>query len=55
MCGLLYENEMVLKLTELGAFFADEVSEQFHHPNYMPFPKDAYAHGKLYPYDDCKP
>jgi oxygen-independent coproporphyrinogen-3 oxidase len=53
--GLLYEDDKILKLTTLGAFFADEVCEQFHHPDYMPFPKDAYAHGKLYPYDDPEP
>ena len=50
--GLLYEDDDVLKLTTLGAFFADEVCEQFHHPNYLPFPRSAYAHGELYPYDD---
>jgi len=53
--GLLYEDDKILKLTTLGAFFADEVCEQFHHPDCMPFPRSAYAHGELYPYDDCQP
>jgi oxygen-independent coproporphyrinogen-3 oxidase len=53
--GLLYEDDEVLKLTRLGAFFADEVCEQFNHPNYMPFPRSAYAHGELYPYDNYQP
>jgi len=50
--NLLCEDEKVLKLTTLGAFFADEVCQQFYHPKYMPFPPTAYAHGKLYPYED---
>ncbi|MBI4650831.1 radical SAM protein, partial [Candidatus Desantisbacteria bacterium] len=52
--GLLYENDKVLMLTSLGSFFADEVCQQFHHLYYMPFPETAYAHGKLYPYEDFK-
>lgn len=50
--GLLYEDEKVLTLTDRGRFFADEVCQEFFHPNYMPFPRTAYAQGKLYPYDD---
>jgi oxygen-independent coproporphyrinogen-3 oxidase len=53
--GLLYEDDKVLRLTELGSFFSDEVCEQFHHPDYMPFPKSAYAAGELCPYDDWEP
>ncbi|MFC2048818.1 coproporphyrinogen-III oxidase family protein [Elusimicrobiota bacterium] len=53
--NLLYENEVMLKLTPLGRFFADEVCHQFHHPRFMPFPKDEYAEGKLYPFDNYKP
>lgn len=52
---LVTEDDKVLKLTDLGAFFADEVCQQFHDPRYMPFPKDAYAHGELYPYDENNP
>jgi oxygen-independent coproporphyrinogen-3 oxidase len=50
--GLLFEDDSMLKLTQLGAFFADEVSEQFHHPDYVPFSRESYAHGPLYPYDN---
>ena len=37
-------------LTEKGRFFADEVVIQFYHPDYIPFPKSAYADGELSPY-----
>lgn len=53
--GLLYEDDKILKLTELGAFFADEVCEQFHHPDYIPFPKEEYSDGELNPYKDWEP
>jgi oxygen-independent coproporphyrinogen-3 oxidase len=53
--GLLYEDDKMLTLTERGCFFADEVCQAFFHPNYMPFPKTAYAHGRLYPYNDWEP
>ncbi len=53
--NLLYEDDKILTLSDRGRFFADEVCEQFHHPNYMPFPRTAYAHGELYPYDDWEP
>lgn len=53
--NLLYEDDEVLALTSRGRFFADEVCQEFFHPNYMPFPRTAYAHGKLYPYDDWEP
>ena len=42
-----------LSLTTLGKFFADEVAQQFHHPEYMPFAQDEYEQGPLYPYDNC--
>jgi oxygen-independent coproporphyrinogen-3 oxidase len=48
--GLLVEDERSLELTPLGAFFADEVAEQFCHPRHLPFPEDAYAPGPLNPY-----
>jgi len=50
--GLLYEDDKMLTLTGRGRFFADEVCQAFFHPDYIPFPRTAYAHGKLYPYDD---
>ena len=52
---LLYEDDKILKLTQRGAFFADEVCHQFYHPDHMPFSRTDYAHGKLYPYDDWEP
>jgi oxygen-independent coproporphyrinogen-3 oxidase len=48
--GLVGEDQQVLELTPLGAFFADEVAQQFHHPDCMPFPRSAYAEGPLNPY-----
>ena len=53
--GLIEEDEKSIELTKLGAFFADEVAEQFNHPDYMPFLSSAYARGRLHPYDDCEP
>lgn len=50
--NLLYEDNKVLALTSRGRFFSDEVCQEFFHPNYMPFPRTAYARGKLHPYDD---
>lgn len=50
--GLIKENEEIISLTELGAFVADEVVEQFNSNEFMPFPRDAYAKGPLYPYAD---
>lgn len=49
---LAYEDNLTLKLTELGRFFADEISFQFYHPDYMPFPKTSYAEGELNPFHD---
>ena len=48
--GLLEEKEELVVLTEKGRFFADEVVIQFYHPDYIPFPKSAYAEGELSPY-----
>lgn len=53
--NLVYEDNEMLSLTNRGRFFADEVCQEFFHPNYMPFPRSAYAHGRLYPYDDWEP
>jgi len=49
--GLLEENTKILRLTEKGRFFADETVIQFYHPRFMPFPRAAYATGKLNPYN----
>lgn len=48
--GLLNEDDIKIELTRLGAFFADEVAQQFHHPDYIPFPRLDYAEGPLNPY-----
>jgi oxygen-independent coproporphyrinogen III oxidase len=47
--GLIFENENEVGLTPLGAFFADEVVQQFHHPEYLPFPATDYLEGPLHP------
>lgn len=48
--GLVVEDEKKIQTTKLGAFFADEVAQQFHHPNYIPVPRDQYEEGVLNPY-----
>lgn len=48
--GLLFENDTILALTQRGGFFADEVCQVFHSPDYMQFPESAYAPGELNPY-----
>ena len=50
--GLLEETDKMLKLTTLGAFFADEVAEQFCHPSYLPYPSASYGDGPLNPYNN---
>jgi oxygen-independent coproporphyrinogen III oxidase len=50
--GLIVEDAEKIELTKLGAFFADEVAQQFHHPDHVPFRPDEYARGPLYPYDN---
>lgn len=50
--GLIEDNNGIVRLTELGAFVADEVVEQFNANEFMPFPHEAYAKGLLHPYDD---
>lgn len=53
--GLVREDTERLALTELGAFFADEVAQQFQHPEYIPHPADYYDRGPLHPLEDCYP
>ena len=48
--GLARDTEEVLELTPLGAFFADEVAQQFHHPDFIPYPRSEYVEGPLSPY-----
>lgn len=53
--NLIYEDDKLLRFTERGRFFADEVCQQFHAPKYMPFPDTEYVRGILYPYNDFQP
>lgn len=53
--GLVVEDDERLVLTKLGAFFADEIAQQFQHPDYMPYPPDHYDRGPLHPWNDCMP
>ena len=48
--GLITETDSRIQLTKLGAFFSDEVVEQFSQKDYIPFPEDNYADGPLNPY-----
>lgn len=50
--GLLTEDDKKIQTTKTGAFFADEIAQQFHHADYIPFPRDQYAEGPLNPYLD---
>ncbi len=47
---LVGEDGDTIALTGRGRFFADEVVTQFYHPDYLPFPRSAYAEGELNPY-----
>ncbi len=48
--GLVTEDGDTIALTGRGRFFADEVVTQFYHPEYLPFPRSAYAEGELNPH-----
>ena len=48
--GLLEETDKIVRLTELGAFVADETAEQFNANEFIPFPRERYADGPLNPY-----
>ncbi len=48
--GLLEGNERTLELPPDGALLADEVCHQFYQKEFMPFPPEAYAPGRLNPY-----
>jgi oxygen-independent coproporphyrinogen-3 oxidase len=50
--GLIKETPHSVELTELGAFVADEVAEQFNSEEFIPFPRSRYANGPLNPYLD---
>jgi len=50
--GLVEENEKEIGLTKLGCFFADEVAQQFHSPDFVPFSKERYVEGPLSPFNN---
>ena len=50
--GLIEEDERRLYLTDLGAFVADEVVEQFNSVEYLPHERSRYAEGPLNPYNN---
>jgi oxygen-independent coproporphyrinogen-3 oxidase len=50
--GLVEETDKLVELTPLGAFFADEVVQQFEGADYLPYAGSAYASGPLNPYRD---
>jgi len=49
--GLVSETDARVELTRMGAFFADEVVQQFHDREHIPFPKEDYHDGPLNPYN----
>ncbi len=49
--GLAIDDGKAFKLTATGAFFADEVAQQFQNPVYTPYPREFYAEGILNPYN----
>ncbi|ESQ13180.1 MAG TPA: coproporphyrinogen III oxidase family protein [Chromatiaceae bacterium] len=53
--GLVVEDDERLVLTKLGAFFADEVVQQFQHPDYIPYPPNQYDPGPLHPLQNHSP
>jgi oxygen-independent coproporphyrinogen-3 oxidase len=48
--GLVQETDRALGVTKLGAFFADEIAQQFHSADFVPYPRSEYAEGPLNPY-----
>ncbi len=47
--GLIEDTRWGISLTPTGKFFADEIVQQFFHPDHFPFPMDAYCDGPLHP------
>lgn len=48
--GLVVEDDKRVSTTPLGAFFADEVVQQFHSADYIPFGREEYEDAVLNPY-----
>jgi oxygen-independent coproporphyrinogen-3 oxidase len=53
--GLVREDDITMGLTPYGAFFADEIAQQFHAEEHIPYRRDEYADGPLNPYNDTDP
>lgn len=49
---LVLVSDNTIKLTETGAFFADEIVTQFYSQDYLPLPASEYANGPLNPWND---
>jgi oxygen-independent coproporphyrinogen-3 oxidase len=52
--GLITEDSEKIELSSLGAFVADEVVQQFHAQDFIPYPAQEYAYGPLHPYANCE-
>jgi oxygen-independent coproporphyrinogen-3 oxidase len=48
---LVLVTDNTIKLTETGAFFADEIATQFYSPDYLPLPASEYVDGPLNPWN----
>jgi hypothetical protein len=46
----LIEDQEKIELTTLGGLFADQVVQQFHAPQFMPYPQSDFEDGPLNPY-----
>lgn len=45
--GLAFEDDIMIRLTRKGKFFADEICQQLGHPDYLPHAEDGYEEGPL--------
>ncbi len=52
---LLVTEDESLRLTQRGRFFADQVCQQFYHPDDKPFLPEDHNRGELHPFDDTAP
>lgn len=50
--GLLEPHGGGVRQSDWGSFFTHEVAQQFHHPRYLRYPREAYEEGPLNPYRD---
>lgn len=48
--GLIEETDKIIKLTEKGVIFGDEVVRLFYEPKYLPAPREGFNEGALNPY-----